>query len=123
MTANSRRDSRRNTYKHQAEGSYARDVILASLVDRIGVNCGHDMTTLGDLLVARKIMTKKVNTTAGQLPYTYTALASHDFYGTVYDTANSVCTMPRQQVTTRLRRRRGYLLTTTWFHGQWIRLM
>ena len=62
---------------------------LASLISSDSAYIAGQLTTLGDLLVARKIMTKKVNTTAGQLPYTYTALASHDFYGTVYDTANS----------------------------------
>jgi hypothetical protein len=44
---------------------------------------------LGDLLTARKVMTKRVNTTPGQLPYTYTAVASHDFYGTLYDSTNT----------------------------------
>jgi hypothetical protein len=62
---------------------------LASLISADSAFIAGKLVALGDLLVSRKIMTKKVNTTAGQLPYTYTALPSHDFYGTVYDTANS----------------------------------
>jgi hypothetical protein len=52
------------------------------------------LVQLGDLLVARKIMTKKVNTNPGQLPYSYTIQQSHDFYGTLFADTGATGTDP-----------------------------